>query len=218
MRRFPVLACCLLAALGCAGGRDTALTEAAASGDEPTMVRLLVGGADPDELDGRGWSPLIWAAREGHKRLVGALISRGANADLPDGTPAAWTPLMHAIDAREMDSVRALLNRGADPDATEADGRTALMMAAAYGYSRITGLLLERGADPRAVDSDGATALYHAVSGTADLDHITVGSCQTDTVRFLVTAATEMRLAPDSWAVRRARLKRCKEILEMVAP
>lgn len=215
MRRSLAVALFLLAA-GCSGGRDTPLTEAAATGDEPTLVRLLAGGADPDELDGRGWSPLIWAARWGHARLVGTLISRGADADLADGTSAAWTPMMHAIDVREMDAVRALLNQGADPNMVAADGRTALMMAAAYGYSRITRLLLERGADARALDDDEATALQHAVRGVADLDHVTMGSCQTDTVRHLVAAAPEVRLDPGSWAVRSARLRRCSEIVELV--
>jgi len=217
MRRALVLAACLLAAGGCAGGRDTPLTEAAASGDEPTLVRLLAGDADPNQLDGRGWSPLVWAAREGHSRLVGVLISRGADADLADGTSEAWTPMMHAIDVREMDSVRALLNVGADPNAAAGDGRTALMMAAGYGYSRITRLLLERGADPRRVDGDSATALYYAVRGVADLDHITLGGCQTDTVQMLSEAAPELRLDPGSWAVRMARLKRCREVVEMAA-
>jgi ankyrin repeat protein len=218
MRRALILALALLAAAGCSDGRNTALTEAAATGDEPELVRLLAAGEDPNELDDRGWSPLVWAARSGHARLVGILISRGADPDLADGASNGWTPMMHAIDVREMDAVRALLNRDADPDVAAADGRTALMLASAYGYSRIVRLLLERGADPRVVDADGSSALDYAVGGVAELDHVTKGECQTETVAALAKAAPGMRLEADSWALRSARLKRCEEIVRMVAP
>ena len=92
------------------------------------------------------------------------------------------------------------------------------MRAAGYGYQRIVRLLLERGADPRLADSDGASALDYAVRGVADLDHITAGGCQTEIVRHVLQAAPDLRLEADSWALKSARLKRCEEIVEMVAP
>ncbi len=204
----------LLPALaGCTGG-TTPLSAAAAAGDQPLLERLLVAGADPDELDGAGRSPLIRAVRAGHFRLVGILVARGADPDLR-GRARGWTPLLHAVHAKETDAVRALLNAGADPNVASTAGRTPLMMAAGYGFARITELLLERGADPRARSRSGGVALGDAVVGVFELDYVTIGSCQTDTVRALVKAAPDLRLADDSWALRLARLKRCHEIVEM---
>lgn len=216
MRRAPLL---LLVAgiVACWGGRSTPLTEAAAAGDRPSVVRLLAADADPNERDGGGRTPLIHAVAEGHFKLVGLLVSKGADADLADEAQG-WTPLMHAVHAREMDAVRALLNAGADPNVATPAGVTPLMMAASYGFYRITRLLLERGADPRPASADGRSALSRAVTGVVGLDHITVGGCQTETVRALHEAAPDLRLEEGSWAIRWARLKRCRQIVAMVGP
>lgn len=200
---------------GCAGGRDTALTAAAAAGDRPELVRLVAAGADPDEVDGRGWSPLIWAVRNGHFKLVPLLAGQGAAVDARAADDRGWPALMHAVAARELDAVRALLNAGADPNVAGNDGTTALMLAAGYGYFRTTRVLLERGADPALRNESGETALARAVRGVVELDHITLGSCQTDTVRVLTRASPEPRLAENSWPMRLARWKRCSEILEL---
>lgn len=205
----------LLAAFGCSGTGDTPLTEAAANGDRPALIRLLAAGADPDELDGAGLTPLVHAVRGGHVKLIGILVSRGADPDLRDADDG-WTPLMHAIHRKDMHAVRGLLNAGADPNAASSTGGTALAMAAGLGFPRITGLLLERGADPRVRDESGRVALSRAMIGVFTLDHITVGECQTETVRALVEAAPELRPEEGSWALRLARLKRCHEIVELV--
>ena len=212
--RFSTAVLVLLLA-GCATGRDTPLTEAAAAGDRPAVVRLLAAGADPNGLDGSGTSPLIHAVREGHVRLIGILIDRGADPDLPD-RGRGWPPVQHAVHMKNMDAVRALLNAGADPNARSAGGGTPLMMAAGYGFSRITRLLLERGADPRLESPSGGVALGNAMVGAFGLDHVTVGDCQTDTVRVLVKAAPDVRPAEGSWALRLARWKRCHEIVRML--
>ncbi len=209
----------LMAALtiGCGGAADTPLARAAESGDRPQIVRLLAEGADPNVLDAGGQTPLMRAVNSGHFKLVGVLVTRGADSELRD-TSSGRTALLHAIHGRQMDAARALLNSGADPNTASADGRTPLMMAASYGYQRITRLLLERGADPRFRDSDGEGALERAVLGAFELDHVTVGGCHTETVRHLAAVAPDLELEEGSWPLRFARLKRCGEILELVAP
>ncbi len=212
MRRSLVLAITLLA--GCSGG-DTPLTEAAAAGDRAAVVRLLADGADPDQLDGSGRSALARAVRAGHFQLVGILVAEGADPNLR-GAARGWTPLLHAVHVKGMDAVRALLNAGADPNVASESGRTPLMMAAGYGFPRITRLLLERGANPRATGPSGDVALGNALVGVAELDYMTIGDCQTDTVRVLVEATPDLRLEEGSWPLRLARLKRCHEIVRLL--
>lgn len=56
------------------------LARAAAGGDHPTRVRLLLdAGADPNHADKDGWTPLHFAAAHGYRRVVAELIGAGAN-------------------------------------------------------------------------------------------------------------------------------------------
>src|SRR5689334_4219736 len=54
--------------------------------------------------------------------------------------------------------VPALLSRGAAIDSRDADGRTALMLAAQRGHAETVKLLLDHGAKPDARDKQGWTA------------------------------------------------------------
>ncbi len=66
--------------------------------------------------------------------------------------------------------MEALLRLGADPNATDSDGRTALMIAAEWGgHADTVAALLEGGAAVDAVARDGWTALMRAAySGKAE--------------------------------------------------
>jgi ankyrin repeat protein len=55
--------------------------------------------------------------------------------------------------------VQALLNRGANVNATDHEGKTALMWAAQNGRQDVVPVLLEKGADVNAKDKKGKTAL-----------------------------------------------------------
>jgi ankyrin repeat protein len=81
-------------------------------------------------------------------------------------------------------AVRDALERGVDPDEADADGRTALMMAAFDGYDDVVALLLEYGATVDLVDTSGRTALMYASSGPFP-----------DTVRVLLENGAEVNRA-----------------------
>ena len=55
------------------------------------------------------------------------------------------------------------MEKGAEPNLKSNTGETALMFAAAEGYTDTVRLLLEGGADVNAVDNEGNTALFKAV-------------------------------------------------------
>jgi hypothetical protein len=160
-------------------------------------------------------STLIGAARSGNVESIKRLVAAGADVNQRGGSNN-WTAVMHAVHKNQRGSVEALLDEGADANARTADGSTALMMAAGYGYTDIVEILLAHGADA-AVEADGGwNALAAAVGGVPDIDRFTVGRCQTETVKALLTRAPNLKLK-DATSLRAARLGGCAEVVRMVS-
>ena len=70
--------------------------------------------------------------------------------------------MFRPVCAEHPDAVRLLQRHGANLDATDADGKTALMSAVIYGKTASAEVLLECGADGGAADDDDNTALHFA--------------------------------------------------------
>lgn len=92
-------------------------------------------------------------------------------ADESAPSPQVVLPLHWAAITEQADVVAALLERGAAVDARDAEGRTPLMVAAAFDSRASADVLLAHGADPLARDFiDGNTPLdFAAMAGHADL-------------------------------------------------
>ncbi len=126
---------------------QTALMWAAAEG-HPEAVRYLVAhGADlnaqsrvfdftalkpkagsvPMNFPRGGFTPLLFAARQGNLEVARILLDAGANVNL--GDPDSTTPLVIAIINYHYDLAGLLLERGADPNIADKKGRTALYAA-----------------------------------------------------------------------------------------
>jgi len=71
-----------------------------------------------------GLTALLYAAREGCYDCVEALLTAGADPNVP--TPEAVTPLMLALDNDQTSVAKLLLDRGANPNLWDWWGRTAL--------------------------------------------------------------------------------------------
>jgi ankyrin repeat protein len=128
-------------------GQQSALMWAAAQ-KQPAMIKLLISrGADvdargvvrnwerkvikeprPKDMNQGGFTPLLYAAREGCIDCARELVAGGANLDLPD--PHRVTPLVMAIMNMHFDFAAYLIEAGADVDKWDLYGRSPLYMAA----------------------------------------------------------------------------------------
>lgn len=135
--------------------------------------------------DDAGWTPLMSAASAGHGDVVGLLLSKGANANLPNengqiplhyhrgrqeiaellldytrdvnqADNVGSTPLTRAIGGKPSPAIIALLlDHGAKVNTRDIAGNTPLHLAITEGYEDIARFLIENGADPSAKNVDG---------------------------------------------------------------
>ena len=130
-----------------AWGQQSPLMWAAAQ-SQPAMVKLLIGhGAAvdargavrdwqrkvireprPKDMNQGGFTPLLYAAREGCVACARELVAGGANLNLPD--PHRVTPLVMALLNLHFDLAAYLIEAGADVNKWDLYGRTPLYMAA----------------------------------------------------------------------------------------
>jgi ankyrin repeat protein len=128
-------------------GSQTALMWAAAQ-SQPDMVKLLASkGADlnargvirqwerkviteprPKDMNKGGFTPLLYAAREGCVECARHLIEAGADPDLED--PERITPLVMALMNLHFELAAYLIKTGADVDKWDLFGRSPLYLAA----------------------------------------------------------------------------------------
>ena len=148
-------------------GRDSTLWDAARDGCVETVLALLQAGADPNDSNERGITPIWYASQNGHAHVVQPLLQRGAAAQsvaLCEGVPipAIWI----AAQEGHADVARLLLGAGADPNATRgSDGCTTLWQPVFRGHLDVVRLLLEGGADPNVGDGNTrSTPLMNAAS------------------------------------------------------
>ncbi|GAB1870045.1 Ankyrin repeat domain-containing protein 39 [Camponotus japonicus] len=104
------------------------LWKAAMDGDFNRVQSLLGRQYDPREVDSAGYTPLHYAARNGHSDVCGMLLSNGANPDARTRSLNA-TPLHRAALNGHFETVETLLNYRANANLMDADGKTALHRA-----------------------------------------------------------------------------------------
>jgi ankyrin repeat protein len=95
------------------------------------------------------------------------LIDAGADIEA-EGDPGSAHPLHLAAYTNQPEAAKLLLDRGAKVDARDALERTALGVAAAYGYVEVVAMLLEHRADPNvaALESCGRPLQYATKSNS----------------------------------------------------
>ncbi len=139
---------------------------------------LLAHGANVTQAAPRGFTLLTMALAEQQFDAAYTLIKAGVDVNAP-GSKYRLTPLMIAASYRPpsadsrvrlvqtqgpMSIARALIAHKAKVNATDAQGVTALMIAAAHDNSPMIGLLMQAGANPNLKSAAGQTAHDIAVS------------------------------------------------------
>ena len=134
-----------------------ARVSGAGDDDDSPVASLLAAGAEVDASNSNGVRPLHHASGAGSVRNIRQLVAAGAALETQSGT---GTPLHWAAGEGEGPAVRELLRLGASAEAKNAQGITAIIMAAARGSDDGVVALCDAGADTGMVLSGGLTTLH----------------------------------------------------------
>lgn len=154
----------------------TPLMKAAYEGNLKIMEQLIARGADVNEVNNVGFSPLFFAAGatrtgpkpKGSTDAVNLLIRNGAKVNAKSAN--GYTALMAACDNENLESAVSLITHGADVNGQTSDGESPLGIAATRLQPEIVALLLEHGANANSEDRYGDTPLINAVSASPYID------------------------------------------------
>ncbi|HTB11324.1 MAG TPA: ankyrin repeat domain-containing protein [Bryobacteraceae bacterium] len=143
------------------------LLSAATSGKADVVKSLLAGGANVNEKDADGNTPLIIASEAGNLPLAQILVDARASLEARDSQGRA--ALHHAASAGKTNLVGFLLDSGALVNKQANDGATPLFYAVEFAKMPVVQLLIARRAKLDLADSSGTTPLMIASEGTAYL-------------------------------------------------
>ncbi|XP_017378244.1 neurogenic locus notch homolog protein 4 isoform X6 [Cebus imitator] len=157
------------------GTGETPLHLAARFSRPTAARRLLEAGANPNQPDRAGRTPLH-AAVAADAREVCQLLLRSRQTAVDARTEDGTTPLMLAARLAVEDLVEELIAAQADVGARDKWGKTALHWAAAVNNARAARSLLQAGADKDAQDSREQTPLFLAArEGAVEVAQLLLG-------------------------------------------
>jgi ankyrin repeat protein len=143
-------------------GVNEDFSNAAWRSDLPAIKRLISNGADVNTKDGNGYTPLHWAASNGHREVVEFLLA--CKADVNAKSNSGDTPLHVAAAKGYKPEVELLLGNQADVNVKDNKGYAPLHYAVLGRQRDVVELLLEKHAEVNARDSNGKTPLYWAAA------------------------------------------------------
>ncbi len=145
------------------GGSVLTLSDTALMGDLDGMKKLLASGANPNEPDKKGWTPLMNAAAMGKTEAARLLLDNKAD---PNAVSSEGDSAMNlAATFGSAGCISLLAGAGGDLNAPNAKGATPLLAASSMGHTEAVQTLLDKGADPNKARADnGYTPLMAAAS------------------------------------------------------
>jgi ankyrin repeat protein len=115
------------------------LLQAARKGDSESMEKLLKQGANVNDADAQGMTPLMFAAANGHIKAVKFLLDKGANVNAQN--QYGYTALMLVAGSGNVELAQLLVKRGSNLHAKNDLGLTAAEIAELQGDAKIRDLL-----------------------------------------------------------------------------
>ncbi|XP_033880256.3 ankyrin repeat, SAM and basic leucine zipper domain-containing protein 1 [Acipenser ruthenus] len=100
---------------------------------------LLSRNADPNVSNNSHMTPLMFAARDGHKHVITLLVSHGAELNSQDRN--GYTALMYAVQYGREGAVLKLIELGAGITTKTKEGMMAADIAKMYSHSQISAIL-----------------------------------------------------------------------------
>jgi len=165
---------------------QSALADRVQSGDRKAALAMINAGADVNQTQADGTTPLHWAAYRVDRELVITLLKKGAKANAINRYGAS--PLAEAVRVASVEMAGMLLEAGADANVANEDGQTALMLAARTGNVAVAELLVRKGADVnRRERFKGQSALMWAA-----------GENHPEMVAFLVSKGADLTVRAQS--------------------
>uniref|UniRef100_A0A6B2LMI4 Uncharacterized protein n=1 Tax=Arcella intermedia TaxID=1963864 RepID=A0A6B2LMI4_9EUKA len=122
---------------------DHGLHGGALNNNVERVRSLLSKGANPNEVDKAGYTPLLYSSRNGNVEITNLLLQARAN---PNATTGALktTALHRACAMGHTQVVVSLLGNQADATLQDSDGETALHRAVKKGNPEIVSLILKK--------------------------------------------------------------------------
>ena len=150
----------------------TPLMAAAIVGDIPAMKVLIDSGANVNEANIYGITPLHYALirtsmgrRQGRIGVVSFLVNHGANVN--SKTITGRTPLMEASNIGDTDATKFLVANGAQIDLSDKYGSTALGLATSRLCYDIVSYLVAHNVNIDIHDEQGRTPLMQAIAASS---------------------------------------------------
>ncbi len=125
------------------------------------IARLLLdNGAEVNQTNKDGTTPLYITCQKGHVDMARLLLEKGAKVNQTN--KYGITPLLIACHKGHVDTARLLLEKGAEVDQTDKYDCTPLWIACQKGHVDTARLLLDNGAEVNLADRNGYTPLHVA--------------------------------------------------------
>jgi ankyrin repeat protein len=140
--------------------KNKSILHAIAKGDPADVRNHLLLGADANQKNKQGWTPLHFCAVRGKTECARVLIESGAEIDPLTGTQK--TPLHFAAERNFLPLVKLLVEHGANLSACDNEGWSPLHYAAEKDRIEVATYLIKKGAVVDLVSTRGGTPLHEA--------------------------------------------------------
>jgi hypothetical protein len=141
------------------------IVQAVARGDCVDLKNHISLGANVNQTNKQGWTPLHYAAVRGKTNCAEILLKNGAKVD--PLTSAQKTPLHYAADRGFAPLIKLLLKNGANPNLRDNEGWTPLHYAAEKDRVECAEILLDNGTKVNTLSRLGGTPLHEAAASAS---------------------------------------------------